>query len=132
MNSLDKVNLVFSGIFILESILKIFALGFTQYFSASWNIFDFVFVAFSVIDIFMDALGSAFFKFLRIGPKLAQVMRVIRITRLFRLVKKLKKLKLFIDTIVIILPSLLNVLALSFLMFFVYAVLGVFLFKNIV
>lgn len=65
------------------------------------------------------------------GPKLIRVFRVLRVTRLFRLVKSLHSLKKLIDTAIFSLPALFNVSALMFLLYFIFSVLGVFLFSNL-
>jgi hypothetical protein len=54
---LAQSNNVFTGIFIVESILKLFAYGDT-YFNNSWNQFDFFVVISSIIDIGLGAFGN--------------------------------------------------------------------------
>lgn len=49
-NALNYINLVFTVIFIIEFLMKIYALDF-QYFKVSWNIFDFCIVFLSKIDL---------------------------------------------------------------------------------
>lgn len=58
-------------------------------------------------------------------------MRVMRVTRLFRLVNKYKGLQALIQTIQFSLPSLFNVFSLLMLVYFIFAVLGTFLFRGI-
>jgi hypothetical protein len=69
--------------------------------------------------------------FLRIGPQLIRIVRVLRVSRLLKLVKSMQGLQKLIETLVFALPSLMNVGALLLLVFFIYSVLGVFLFKDI-
>ena len=59
------------------------------------------------------------------------MLRVLRVSRLIRLVNRSKGLQALIQTITFSLPPLLNVLALLLIVFFIYAVLGVFLFGDI-
>lgn len=59
------------------------------------------------------------------------MLRILRVSRLFRLVGKAKGLQTLIQTITFSLPSLLNVLALLMLVFFIFSVLGVFLFGKV-
>lgn len=61
-NVLRYINLFFTIVFILEAIFKIFGQG-VQYFSSSWNLFDFCIVCTSVFDILMDILGNSFIEF---------------------------------------------------------------------
>lgn len=78
----------------------------------------------------MDFIGQDFFNFLSSGPQLARVLRVLRVSRLFKLMKSKHFDGVFriLQTLLFSLPSLLNVMALLGLVYFIYAVLGVFLF----
>ena len=125
------MNVVFSLIFIFEAIFKLIAYGIIGYFSNNWNRFDFVVVLMSIIDIFMLAYGQSFFKFLKLGPQIGRVFRILRVSRMFKLVQSFKGLKNLIQTAIYSLPSLLNVSALMLLVFFIFSVLGVYLFKDI-
>ena len=49
-NITETINYVFSGIFVLEAVVKILALG-DRYFRSGWNIFDFCIVTISVFFI---------------------------------------------------------------------------------
>jgi hypothetical protein len=53
------------------------------------------------------------------------------VSRLFRLINKYKDLQALIQTITFSLPHLMNIFGLLFLIFFIYAVLGVFLFRSV-
>lgn len=128
---LDNVNLVFTVIFMLEMVLKLLALGPKGYWFNGWNRFDAFVVTASIVDLLLDSLGSELGSFLRVGPQLARVLRVLRVSRLFRLAKSMQGLAALIETMIFSLPSMLNITALLFLVFFIYSVLGVFLYKDI-
>ncbi|KRX25282.1 Voltage-dependent L-type calcium channel subunit alpha-1F [Trichinella nelsoni] len=49
--ALDVLNLFFTTVFALEFICKLFALTFKNYFGDAWNVFDFIIVLGSFIDI---------------------------------------------------------------------------------
>eukprot|EP00347_Sterkiella_histriomuscorum_P015163 403358079 len=127
---LDSVNYVFTAIFTLEAIMKMIAFG-RRYFVLDWNKFDFFVVIASILDITLNLLNNINSKFLRIGPQLARVLRVLRVSRLFRLIGKSKGLQALLQTITFSLPPLFNAFSLLMILFFIYAVLGVFLFSNI-
>ena len=128
---LAYANIAFTFIFIMEALLKMLGLGFTGYWFSGWNRFDFFVVLTSILDLMMDLMGASFMTFLRVGPQLARVFRVLRITRLFKLVKSFEEMQNLLQTLILSLPSLVNVGALLLLVFFIYAVLGVFMFKDI-
>ena len=48
-------NIVLTGIFSLEMLLKIFGLGIKQYVKDNFNIFDSIIVILSLIDLAIDA-----------------------------------------------------------------------------
>jgi hypothetical protein len=127
---LDGINLAFTVVFIVELILKLVALDF-QYFTSSWNNFDFSIVMLSIIDIVLSNIGNSI-SFLKVGPQFARVLRVLRVSRLFKLMKakQLQGINKIFKTLIFSLPSLLNVLVLMMLIYFIFAVLAVFLFKD--
>lgn len=57
---------------------------------------------------------------------------MVRIARILRLVGKYEGLQALITTVIFTLPQLLSVLALLVILLFVFAILGVFLFKDVV
>lgn len=118
------INYVFAGIFAIEAIIKIIALG-RSYFKESWNIFDFIIVIATLVGIMIDCSFD-----LGVGTK-TTIIRAFRVVRIFRIIKKAKVLRIIIDTFIVSLPSLLNVGGLLFLIIFIYAVLGVQLFADI-
>eukprot|EP01017_Pseudomicrothorax_dubius_P004172 TRINITY_DN10775_c0_g1_i2.p1 TRINITY_DN10775_c0_g1~~TRINITY_DN10775_c0_g1_i2.p1 ORF type:complete len:482 (-),score=116.00 TRINITY_DN10775_c0_g1_i2:37-1422(-) len=128
---LSTINLVFTSIFIVEAAMKLYALRFRVYWFNNWNKFDFCVVISSLVDLIMGALGTQLLSFLRAGPQLARVLRVLRVTRLLRLVKQLKELEKIILALIYSIPPMLNALALTSLVFFIFAVLAVFLFKGV-
>lgn len=52
-------------------------------------------------------------------------------TRIFKLIKAFDGLRKLIETAIYSLPAMLNVTALLFLVYFIFSILGVFLFSNI-
>ncbi len=88
---LEMLNLAFTAVFTLEAIFKLIPYG-LLYFKSSWNVFDFIVVIGSLLDIILNSLNESSLKFLRVGPQLARVLRVLRVTRLLRLVNRLKGL----------------------------------------
>lgn len=67
-NTLEDINYGFTSVFILESLLKMIALGLKGFWVSGWNRFDLFVVLSSIVDILMNALGSNTISFLRVGP----------------------------------------------------------------
>ena len=95
-NFLEVTNYVFTVIFLVEAILKLFAYG-KSYFDTAWNRFDFFVVVSSIFDIALKLLPSASAdsdsNVLSVGPQLARVLRVLRVSRVLRLAGKYKGLQ---------------------------------------
>ena len=115
LHALDRVVL---GIFTLEIAIKMGAEGKRpwRYFADRWNVFDFLIVA----AAFLPAAGQY-----------VTVLRLVRLLRVLRLVHAIPKLQLLVNALLKSIPSMGYVSMLLLLLFYVYAVAGVFLFgKN--
>lgn len=102
-------------IFVLEIILKVIAKGSKpwEFFYDGWNVFDFIIVAVC---------------FMPIGGAYVAVLRLARILRVFRLVSALPKLQVLVGALLKSIPSMSYVGILLFLLFYIYAVIGTFMF----
>ena len=128
--TLEILNYIFTAIFTLEAIFKLIPYG-LLYFKLGWNVFDFVVVVGSLLDIVLNSLNESSLKFLRVGPQLARVLRVLRVTRLLRLVNRLRGLQMLIQTVIFSVGALTHVFLLLLILFFIYSILGVYLFNGI-
>lgn len=70
-------------------------------------------------------------KFLSAAPRIARIMRVLRVTRVIRLLGKHPGLQAIIQTIMFSITPLSNVIMLLMLIFFIFSILGNFLFSKI-
>jgi voltage-gated sodium channel len=111
---LDKLIL---AIFIAELVVKMGACWprIQDYFRDPWNVFDFIIVAACLMPF--DAQYIA-------------VIRLIRLLRVFKLITALPKLQILIGALIKSIPSMYYVGMLLLLLFYVYAVMGVFLFGH--
>jgi voltage-gated sodium channel len=114
---LALANGVCLAIFVVEAALKITACGRHpgRYFRDGWNLFDFSIVVVSLIPA--------------AGP-VATLARLARLLRVLRLVSAWPELRLIVATLVRSLPGMGHVIALMSLVFYVYAVAGVHLFRD--
>jgi voltage-gated sodium channel len=115
MRALDAVIL---GIFVVEIAVKMGAHGRRpwRYFHDGWNIFDFTIVAVC---------------FLPMQGQFAAVLRLVRILRVLRLVTNIPRLQLLVGALLKSIPSMGYVGILLFLLFYMYGVMGTFLFGAI-
>lgn len=121
----DIMNYIFTAIFLTECIIKMVSMTPRLYFKEGWNIFDFVIIWGSLISIFISLNTSLSLR----GA--ISIMRSFRILRLLRLIKRGKSLQLIFNTLVITMHSLANIGALLLLFIYMFAILGMILFGNV-
>ncbi|KAF4518090.1 hypothetical protein B566_EDAN007791 [Ephemera danica] len=126
--ALKIFNYFFTAVFILESIMKLVALGFHLYFKDRWNQLDVAIVILSIVGIVLEEVES---KIIPINPTIIRVMRVLRIARVLKLLKMAKGIRALLDTVMQALPQVGNLGLLFFLLFFIFAALGVELFGRL-
>ena len=114
---LENANLAFAAIFTVEFVIKVFGLQ-RKYFQSSWNNFDFVVVLITDLGLALQYGAN-----LNFGP-VAATVRAVRICRILRLINKLQTLKSLFQAMVNALPSLGNVASLLFLLYYIFASLG--------
>jgi hypothetical protein len=121
----DLSNYIFAFVFNVEMVLMLLALGWF-YFSSLFNIFD-------VVIVIATDLGIVFELFESGGnfSTTATVIRGFRLMRLLRLIKTSTHLRLIIDTVVNILPQVINVMSLLLLLLFIYASFAINLFSGV-
>jgi len=110
---LDKVII---SCFVLEIVLRIVSHGKRpwDFFVDPWNVFDFVVVAVCLIP----SGDTHFFA----------VLRLLRILRILRMITFFPKLRLLIGALLKSIPSMGYIILLIALLFYVYAIVGVFVF----
>uniref|UniRef100_A0A8C8BPZ1 Sodium channel protein n=1 Tax=Otus sunia TaxID=257818 RepID=A0A8C8BPZ1_9STRI len=118
-------NLVFTGIFTAEMILKIIALDPYYYFQQHWNIFDSIIVTLSLIELSLPRHKGK--KERRKGGTLS-VLRSFRLLRVFKLAKSWPTLNTLIKIIGNSLGALSNLTFVLGIIVFIFAIVGVQLF----
>lgn len=126
--ALKIFNYFFTAVFILESSMKLVALGVKIYMREKWNQLDVGIVMLSVVGIVLEELET---NIIPINPTIIRVMRVMRIARVLKLLKMAKGIRALLDTVMQALPQVGNLGLLFFLLFFIFAALGVELFGRL-
>ncbi|KAI5087468.1 sodium channel protein type 4 subunit alpha B isoform X1 [Silurus meridionalis] len=111
-------NLVFTGIFTAEMVLKLIALDPYYYFQVGWNIFDSIIVTMSLVE-----LGLA-------NVEGLSVLRSFRLMRVFKLAKSWPTLNMLIKIIGNSVGALGNLTLVLGIIVFIFAVVGMQLFGS--
>lgn len=129
---LEITGYLFTLVFFIEATLKLIAYQKT-YFKNSWNKFDFMVVSFSLFDLVIKMMQNleTDLSILSSLSQLARVARIMRVTRILKLAGKKEGLQAILQTIQFSIPSLMNVVTLLILIFFMFSIMGNFLFWNI-
>ncbi|XP_006766579.1 PREDICTED: sodium channel protein type 9 subunit alpha isoform X3 [Myotis davidii] len=118
-NVLIVGNLVFTGIFAAEMVLKLIAMDPYEYFQVGWNIFDSIIVTLSLVELFLSDVDGL------------SVLRSFRLLRVFKLAKSWPTLNMLIKIIGNSVGALGNLTLVLAIIVFIFAVVGMQLFgKN--
>ncbi|RWS11836.1 voltage-dependent T-type calcium channel subunit alpha-1G-like protein, partial [Dinothrombium tinctorium] len=126
--ALKLFNFVFTGVFVFECLMKVYALGVRRYLKDKWNQLDVIIVILSIVGIVLEEMES---ELIPINPTIIRVMRVARIARVLKLLKMAKGMRALLNTVMQALPQVGNLGLLFFLLFFIFAALGVELFGRL-
>ena len=110
-DTLDLLNDVFLGVFVVELALRILSFGTRpqDFFRSGWNVFDFVVVALA----FAPGLRSN-----------TTLLRLARLARVVRVVRLLPDLRILLTGVLRSLPPLFSMALLTTLILFVYGMVG--------
>lgn len=115
---LAGLDLLITLFFLVEAIIKILGQKkWTDYFKSGWNIFDFTIVVISLIPVS--------------STQYALLGRLLRIFRVLRLITVIPELKRLIESLIRAIPSIISISGLLFIIFYIYAAIGSFLFVDI-
>ena len=121
IQGVDFINYVCTGIFIVEALIKIIAIG-LHYFKDGWNIFDFIIVVGSLA--FISPTNKK-------QKNAITMIRAFRVGRVLKLFSKLKQLQGIFQTVLGTLAALMNVGMLMLLIIYMFAIVGVEFFGDI-
>ncbi|XP_028033528.1 voltage-dependent calcium channel type A subunit alpha-1 isoform X3 [Bombyx mandarina] len=116
-------NMGFTGMFSVETVLKIIAYGVKNFFKDPWNTFDFITVIGSIIDALIMEFGENTFN---VG-----FLRLFRAARLIKLLRQGYTIRILLWTFVQSFKALPYVCLLIAMLFFIYAIIGMQVFGNI-
>jgi voltage-gated sodium channel len=115
---LQVLQTIILWLFVAEAVIKMCAFGTKpwKYFQNPWNVFDFAIIAVCFLPL--------------PNKKVAMVFRMARLLRALRLLTMLPRLQILVSALLKSIPSLGYVGILLLLHFYIYAVMGTFLFRD--
>jgi hypothetical protein len=124
IKTIDYINVFYTMVFVLEAIFKIISFGF-KYFRNVWNIFDFIIAFGSLIGVILEYTNQLN------NISAATALRSFRLLKLMKLFKMSPSLKIISETFLMTLPALANVGGLLLLFVYIFAILSMNVFGNV-
>uniref|UniRef100_A0A4X2M9E4 Voltage-dependent L-type calcium channel subunit alpha n=1 Tax=Vombatus ursinus TaxID=29139 RepID=A0A4X2M9E4_VOMUR len=137
--AMNILNMLFTGLFTVEMILKLIAFKPKGYFSDPWNVFDFLIVIGSIIDVILSetnvrdlvCLGFVFVNAEENSRISITFFRLFRVMRLVKLLSRGEGIRTLLWTFIKSFQALPYVALLIVMLFFIYAVIGMQVFGKI-
>jgi len=117
----DILNYIFLTVFVGEAALKLYALGYSNYFADSWNQVDLGIVVAGIVDIFADLLVHNDV----VNVTMLRILRVFRIARVVKFIRFMSELRILVTIMLGALQGIWGLFLLLLLMLFVFAAIGV-------
>jgi hypothetical protein len=127
---LDVINYFFIFLFNLEMTVKVYVYG-KIFFYNGWNIFDLTVVVFCDVLVIINILTFAHIVDIQNLSSIPIILRTFRFLRIVRLVTVYSKLRALIDTLVYLVPSILNIGIVMFILILIYGCVGMNLFGGV-
>jgi voltage-gated sodium channel len=105
---LNGLDITFLAIFTIEVIFKLFVSR-SKYFKDSWNLFDFIVVAASLVFI---------------TSQFVSVLRILRVLRVLKTISSVPSLRRIITSLFMAVPTIGSIALLMVIVFFIYGVVG--------
>uniref|UniRef100_UPI00398F61F7 voltage-dependent L-type calcium channel subunit alpha-1D n=1 Tax=Pristiophorus japonicus TaxID=55135 RepID=UPI00398F61F7 len=125
--TMDILNMVFTAVFTVEMVLKLIAFKPMGYFSDAWNVFDFLIVIGSIIDVVLGEIDSS-----EESSRISiTFFRLFRVMRLVKLLSRGEGIRTLLWTFIKSFQALPYVALLIAMLFFIYAVIGMQIFGKV-
>ncbi|XP_073086824.1 voltage-dependent L-type calcium channel subunit alpha-1D isoform X9 [Manis javanica] len=126
-NAMDILNMVFTGVFTVEMVLKVIAFKPKGYFSDAWNTFDSLIVMGSIIDVALSEADNS-----EESNRISiTFFRLFRVMRLVKLLSRGEGIRTLLWTFIKSFQALPYVALLIAMLFFIYAVIGMQMFGKV-
>uniref|UniRef100_A0A8C3RH60 Voltage-dependent L-type calcium channel subunit alpha n=1 Tax=Cyanoderma ruficeps TaxID=181631 RepID=A0A8C3RH60_9PASS len=134
-DAMDIMNMVFTGVFTVEMVLKLIAFKPKGYFSDAWNTFDSLIVIGSIVDVVLSEADVINVSSNCSCTKNARIsitfFRLFRVMRLVKLLSRGEGIRTLLWTFIKSFQALPYVALLIAMLFFIYAVIGMQVFGKV-
>lgn len=124
----EEAEWFFLAIFTLEILLKMYAHGPVKFFRSAWNTFDFFVILAAALATVVETINGQYSE----RGRTLDFILVLRVLRLVRLIGSIERFQIIITTIVNIGPSILTYGGVIFVVYYVYAIIGMECFQGLI
>ncbi|GMH39581.1 hypothetical protein BSKO_07479 [Bryopsis sp. KO-2023] len=125
---LQDMNTCLTGLFTIEMCLKLMGLGFWEYISDGFNIFDSVIVLMALLELGFQGGGTTALK----SIKSLRVLKSFRVFRLFKMFRYLASLRKIGEVLLSSFSSFMAIVLLMFIFMVVFAIVGLHVYGGII
>lgn len=123
-NIFNALDIFFISFYIFEITINIYVHWFWEFWTNRWNIFDFIVVSVSIVEIIVQAVVGS-------GYAQINILRTMRVFRVLRLFNKFKEMQKIMVALLASLRPVFTALLILVLVISIYSIIGVQLFKEI-
>lgn len=123
---MDLTNMIFFAVFLIEMLVKLIGYGPRNYIRDNFNKFDMIVILFSCVDIVLTSNDSS-----KIQNAL-KAFRALRFLRIFKIARQWRSFQVILKKMSKSFKDMLNFIILLTLFIFIYALLGMELYANLV
>jgi len=124
----NDAEVLFLALFNLEIVLKLYTYGFKEFFSRYWNIFDFLVISAATFALIIETSYES----LQSSQSVLDFLMVLRVLRLVKIMGQIKRFQVIIGTVMQIGPAMSTYGAIMFVLYYIYAIMGMELFGNLI
>ena len=123
-NIFNALDIFFMSFYIFEITINIYVHWFWEFWTNRWNIFDFIVVSVSILEIILQAVVGS-------GYSQINILRTMRVFRVLRLFNKFKEMQKIMIALLASLRPVFTALLILVMVIAIYSIIGVQLFKEI-
>ena len=116
---LTYLDYVYLGVFAVEMLIKLFALGVRVYFTSFWTLLDALIVVTGFLDIIVSSVGST------ANLSALRALRTLRALRPLRAISRWQSMRIVVNALITAIPGIINVLLVVLIIWLIFAIMGV-------
>ncbi|XP_048585787.1 two pore calcium channel protein 1 isoform X3 [Nematostella vectensis] len=124
----NDYEILFLVLFNIEILLKFYTIGFKDFFRGFWNWFDFLVIGAATLALVIEAS----FISLQSSQSVLDFLMVLRVLRLAKIIGQVRRFQVIIGTLMQIGPAITTYGAIMFILYYIYAIVGIELFGGLI